>query len=341
VRYAASLDASLLANLIAPPLQKHRRGYPNSVFLDAHGVPHQDQWAFLSTIPRIQRDHLEGIVREAERRGRVLGVNPPPPENDDPMPWTAPPSRRRQEPPIAGDLPQSLELVLGDEIYIARPGLAPGLRNRLLRVAAFQNPEFYKTQAMRLPTYAKPRIIGCAEEHPQHIGLPRGCLEDVRQVLVDLSIRPIIRDERFSGHPLPATFQGELRAEQKVAAEAMLKHDTGVLAATPAFGKTVVAAWLVAQRGVNTLVLVQRRQLLDQWVERLAAFLGLPAKSIGRIGGGRKKPTGASVRCRSTTTPTSMSPCWCECSIAGAAATKPSVTQLSCSRAPFRAGRPT
>jgi superfamily II DNA or RNA helicase/very-short-patch-repair endonuclease len=162
----------------------------------------------------------------------------------------------------------------------------------LLRVAAFQNPEFYKTQAMRLPTYAKPRIIGCAEEHPQHIGLPRGCLEDVREVLIDLNIRPVIRDERFGGYPLEATFRGELRTEQRFAAEAMLKHETGVLAATTAFGKTVVAAWLIAQRGVNTLVLVHRRQLLDQWIERLAAFLDLPTKSIGRIGGGRNKPTG-------------------------------------------------
>ena len=196
------------------------------------------------------------------------------------------------DPPIVGELPRALELILGNEIYIAKDGLAPGLRNRLLRVAAFQNPEFYKTQAMRLPTYAKPRIIGCAEEHPQHISLPRGCLEDVREVLIDLNIRPVIRDERFSGHPLHATFQGELRTEQKLAAEAMLKHETGVLAATTAFGKTVVAAWLIAQRGVNTLVLVHRRQLLDQWIERLATFLDLPTKSVGRIGGGRNKPTG-------------------------------------------------
>ena len=72
----------------------------------------------------------------------------------------------------------------------------------------------------------------------------------------------------------------------------MLAHDTGVLSATTAFGKTVVAAWLIAQRGVSTLVLVHRRQLLEQWVERLSAFLGLPAKDIGRIGGGRRKPTG-------------------------------------------------
>src|SRR5882672_8731032 len=279
-------------NLIALPLQKHRRGDGNSVFLDERGLPHPDQWAFLSTIRRIRRDHLEGVVREAEQRGRVLGVNLPSAEDDDPAPWTAPPSRRRKELPIAGDLPQSLELVLGNEIYIAKAGLAPGLRNRLLRVAAFQNPEFYRAQAMRLPTYDRPRIIGCGEEHPHHIALPRGCLEDVRQVLTDLSIRPVIRDERHSGQRLQVTFQGALRPEQQLAAAAMLKHEAGVLAATTAFGKTVIAAWLIAQRGVNTLVLVHRRQLLDQWVERLSAFLDLPTKSIGRIGGGRSKPTG-------------------------------------------------
>ena len=88
------------------------------------------------------------------------------------------------------------------------------------------------------------------------------------------------------------TFRGELRREQQAAADAMLSHDTGVLAATTAFGKTVVAAWLIAQRGVNTLVLVHRRQLLDQWVERLSTFLGLPAKSIGRVGGGRNRTNG-------------------------------------------------
>jgi len=279
-------------NLIALPLQKHRRGDGNSVFLDDDSVPYRDQWAFLSRIRRIRRGHLEDVVRDAERRGRVIGVNLPLAEDDDPAPWTAPPSRRRKDPLIAGELPPSLELILGNEIYIGKAGLAAGLRNRLLHVAAFQNPEFYKAQAMRLSTYDKPRIIGCAEEHPHYISLPRGCLEDVRQVLTDLSIRPVIRDERDNGQPLHATFHGELRPEQKLAADAMLKHETGVLSATTAFGKTVVAAWLIAQRMVSTLVLVHRRQLLDQWVERLVAFLDVPAKSIGRIGGGRKSPTG-------------------------------------------------
>ena len=189
------------------------------------------------------------------------------------MPWTAPPSRRRKEPPIIGPLPESLELVLADEIYIAKENLPPGLRNRLLRLAAFQNPEFYRAQAMRLPTYDKPRIISCAEDHPKHFALPRGCLDEVQQALQALKIKPVIRDERCCGTPLNVSFCGELRPEQQAAAKAMLGHDTGVLAATTAFGKTVIAAWLIAQRGVNTLVLVHRQQLQEQWIERLSAFL--------------------------------------------------------------------
>ena len=112
------------------------------------------------------------------------------------------------------------------------------------------------------------------------------------RLLTELGVRMAIRDERRDGSPLEVKFQGELRQEQKTAADAMLRHETGVLAATTAFGKTVVAAWLIARRGVNTLVLVHRRQLLDQWVERLSTFLDIPAKSIGRIGGGRNRPTG-------------------------------------------------
>ena len=279
-------------NLIALPLQRGPRDQGNSVFVDDDLVPWADQWAFLASLSKIGRNEVERIVQDAERRGRVLGVRLPPQDEGEDEPWTAPPSRRRREPPIFGELPDSLELVLGNQIYIAKQGLHPGLRNRLLRLAAFQNPEFYKAQAMRLSTYDKPRVIACAEDHPQHIALPRGCLDDVRQALTDLGVRSVIRDERNEGRTIEVAFRGELRREQRAAANAMLSHDIGVLAATTAFGKTVVAAWLIAQRGVNTLVLVHRRQLLDQWVERLSTFLGLPAKSIGRIGGGRTEPTG-------------------------------------------------
>lgn len=275
------------------PLQKQPRTHGNSVFLDERLEPYVDQWKFLASFRRISRTQAEAVVRDAENRGRIIGVRAVlTMEGDDDSPWTAPPSRRRKEPPILEALPESLDLVLGDQIYIAKQNLAPALRNRLFRVAAFQNPEFYRAQAMRLPTYDKPRIIDCAEDHPQHIALPRGCLEDVQALLDRLKIKSVLRDQRFGGSPIAVSFKGELRPEQQIAANAMLAHDTGVLSATTAFGKTVLAAWLIAQRGVNTLVLVHRQQLLEQWVERLSAFLKLPERAIGRIGGGRRKPTG-------------------------------------------------
>ncbi|HVT89497.1 MAG TPA: DEAD/DEAH box helicase family protein [Tepidisphaeraceae bacterium] len=278
-------------NLIALPLQKHARESGNSLFLDQNFVPHADQWAFLSRVRKMFRDKVEEIVRTAESKGRIVSVRLALTDEDDAAPWSRPPSRRRVSLPLVSPLPESMELVLGNEVFIAKEALPPSLRNELVRLAAFQNPEFYKAQAMRLSTYDKPRIIGCAEDHGQHIGLPRGCLDDVRQLLSDLKIKPLIRDERCNGKPIELEFHGELRAEQQAAANAMVAHDIGVLSATTAFGKTVVAAWLIAKRRVNTLVLVHRRQLQQQWVERLASFLNIPPKQIGRVGGGKRKPT--------------------------------------------------
>jgi hypothetical protein len=155
-------------------------------------------------------------------------------------------------------LPKTLELVLGDQIYIAKTQLPPGLRNRLVRLAAFQNPEFYRAQAMRLSTFGKPRVIHCAEDGLKFLALPRGCLRETQDLLTSLGIETPVRDERFMGTPLVVSFHGEFRPEQQLAANAMAAHDYGVLAATTAFGKTVLAAWLIAHRGVNSLVLVHR-----------------------------------------------------------------------------------
>jgi superfamily II DNA or RNA helicase len=191
-----------------------------------------------------------------------------------------------------GPFPERIEVVLGNQVYIAKEGLPPSLINRLIRIAAFQNPEFYKAQAMRLSTFGKPRIIACAEDYPRHLGLPRGCLDEAVALLGSVDVATDVRDERESGQPIEVRFQGELRPDQQAAFEQLAAHDCGVLAATTAFGKTVVAARLIAERGVNTLVLVHRQQLLDQWVERLAQFLDLKPAAIGQIGAGKRKPLG-------------------------------------------------
>ena len=281
-------------NLIALPLQKKPRDAErgNSLFLDENFVAHQDQWAFLSSIRRLSRREVENIVDEAEKRNAILGIRIPVTDEDDDQPWVAPPSRQRKEQPAIGPLPEQIDLVLGNQIYIPKTDLTPSLRNRLVRLAAFQNPEFYQAQAMRLSTFDKPRIISCCEDFPKHLGMPRGCLDELLELFKSLKVKVMLTDQRFVGTPLEFKFHGTLRPEQQQAAEALLQHETGILAASTAFGKTVVAAYLIAQRQVNTLVIVHRCQLLDQWVQALSQFLGVDPKEIGQIGGGKHKATG-------------------------------------------------
>jgi superfamily II DNA or RNA helicase len=279
-------------SLIALPLQRKPREIGNSVFLDEKLIPYLDQWAFLSLLPRMHRYEIETLVDEAVSRGRVVGVRMAVTEEDADEPWKMPPSKRRKEPPIGGSLPEKISMVLSNQVYIPKESLSPPLKNRLIRLAAFQNPEFYKAQAMRLPTFNKPRIICCCEDFSRHIGIPRGCLEEVVELLQSLNIKPEVVDERFSGTQIKLNFHGTLRPDQELAAKTMLNHETGVLSASTAFGKTIVAAYLIAQRNANTLVLVHRRQLLDQWISRLSHFLNLDPKKIGQIGGGKRNPTG-------------------------------------------------
>jgi len=279
-----------LGNLIALPMQKQARANGHTEFLDEHLNPWPDPWAFMAGVKKLAPSWVETLIHHAERKGHVVGVRMVAEDDNAESPWLALPSRAPRIP--SGAFPQTLQLVLGNQVYIPKAALSPSLRNGLLRLAAFQNPEFYKAQALRLPTFDKPRIIACAEDYPEHLALPRGCLDEATELLAAQGLTVAVQDERFSGTPIDVAFSGLLRPDQEAAAAALVAHDTGVLSATTAFGKTVLAAWLIAQRGVNTLVLVHRRQLLEQWVERLSSFLGIPSSQIGRIGGGSRKVTG-------------------------------------------------
>ena len=123
----------------------------------------------------MSHSEVEAVIEHAEKKDELLGIRLPVTDEDDDHPWAAPPSRKRKDQSVIGPLPEQLDLVLGNQIYIPKADLTPSLRNRLIRLAAFQNPEFYQAQGMRLSTFGKPRIIGCCEDFPKHLGLPRGC----------------------------------------------------------------------------------------------------------------------------------------------------------------------
>ena len=275
-------------NLIALPLQKHVRENGFSVFVDAALRPYDDQWAFLASIQPMAPHDIEPTILRATGGTHPLDVTFIDDE-DLATPWKREASTSRK---LGGAVPDALTVTLANLIYFEKSALPQALANRLIRLAAFQNPEFYKAQAMRMSVWDKPRVIGSAENYPQHIALPRGCLDAAQALLKDNGIRCDLRDERCGGERIGVDFVGTLRPDQERAAAAMLQHDAGVLCAPTAFGKTVTAAAIIARRGVNTLVLVHRTELLKQWQERLQTFLGVGKGVVGTIGGGKAKPSG-------------------------------------------------
>jgi len=280
-------------NLIALPLQHGPREKGNSVFVDDQLRPYDDQWAFLSSIKRLAPAEAQALLRKVYPAGDFINIKHSASDYDEASdPWILPPSGQLAAKVITEPLPPSVSIKLGNLIYIEKKDLPDAFLDRLIRLAAFQNPEFYRTQAMRLSTFGKPRVIGCAEDLPHHIALPRGLLQEVLDLFQSHSIAVDVTDHRFSGVPIQVDFHGDRRVSQTEAAKALATCDDGILCAPTAFGKTAVAAQLIAMRKVNTLVLVHRRHLMDQWRERLALFLGLSVKDVGQIGGGKTAQTG-------------------------------------------------
>ncbi len=280
-------------NLIALPLQHGPRALGYSVFIDDQLRPYPDdeQWSYLASLPRIDVATVEQIAREATEQGSVVGIQVATTE-EGPTPWARLPSRKRGPLVISEPLPKVVRAVLAQKLFVDKTRLPSPLINQIKRLGAFQNPEFYKKQSMRLSTATTPRVIACAEDLPQFVALPRGCQGELEAMLRDYGVTVEIEDQRVGGERLPFQFQGKLTSVQQAAADALLAHDIGVLVAPPGVGKTVVGTYLIAARGCSTLVLVHRQPLLDQWLAQLSLFLGLEPKQIGQIGAGKKTGNG-------------------------------------------------
>lgn len=281
-------------NLIALPLQYEARQEGNSVFVDERLEPYEDQWAFLASVARIKSRAAEDIAREATRTGQVIGVRfadaIDPDESTDP--WARPASGRRRPMRIAEPIPHEVRGVLSHRLFIEKKGLPSSVLSELKRLGAFQNPEFYKKQKMRLSTALTPRVIACVEDLPLFLALPRGCATDAERVIADCGGTLSIDDQRSDGTPLEVDFNGKLTQVQSAAAREILAHDIGVFVGPPGIGKTVLGTYLIAKRARNTLILVHRKPLLEQWIAQLAMFLGIPEKGIGQVGGGKRKSNG-------------------------------------------------
>jgi superfamily II DNA or RNA helicase len=275
-------------NLIALPLQHEARQHGNTLFLDEQLELHGDQWAYLDSLPMIEPQRLDDLVADGQRSSRILAVGEQ--SADDAAPWR--PARPLTSRLATATLPETVHATLAQRLYVRRAELPPVLHDALRRLACFSNPKFFELQQLRFSTARTPRVISCFEEAGDFLALPRGCREQMEELLGGLGIELELTDERAEGVDLDARFTGELDAAQAQAAQDMLGHELGVLCAPPGSGKTVIAAQMIAARARSTLVLVHRKPLLEQWRERLGQFLDLDPAALGTIGGGRREPTG-------------------------------------------------
>ncbi|PIR23531.1 MAG: hypothetical protein COV44_02345 [Deltaproteobacteria bacterium CG11_big_fil_rev_8_21_14_0_20_45_16] len=185
-----------------------------------------------------------------------------------------------------------IEIELNDQLYVNTQNLPPNIVASLKRSATFANPEFFKLQQMRFSTWKTPRYIFCGSTNGNQIVLPRGNLDFCKDLGEELGGEVIIHDTRPKFRRKRIKFKGELRTDQKKAVKEMVKHDFGVLVAPPGVGKTVIGCYMIAKRKLSTLVLVHRKPLMDQWIDRIGDFLDIDPKEIGSFGGVRKKPKG-------------------------------------------------
>ena len=269
-------------NLIALPFQGQAQKEGNTLFVDEQLVPYPDQWEFLSTLPKVAPEQLAGLLTMLCHDGDVGALAE---TEEKTAPWQRKRARRQLE---RSDFPLQVTMTLSNLIYLDKAGSSQAALNMLKRLAAFPNPEFRAKQAMRLPVYGTPRILDCGYEDDAYIGLPRGCQDTLMELLEQYDIPVSIEDKRCNGKTIDVAFNGTLRSEQEPAAQALLVEDMGVLSATTAFGKTVIGAYLIGQRKVNTLILVQSSALLEQWRASLEQFLVIhevlpePPKKRGR-----------------------------------------------------------
>lgn len=253
-------------NLVALPLQGQARRKQNSVFVDNDFLVYKDQWAFLYNLKKIQESTIDQLLRlhYQEELGKLS-------MSSESKPWVTPlPQNITQE-----DFHAKVEIIKADKLYIPLKAVSAKVLNHLKRIAAFKNPEFYNKQALRLSTYAIPRIISCFDITNEYLAMPRGCEDATRSFLNDNAVTYTITDKTNHGNKISVSFQGEEREEQLEAINALLPYTNGILHATTAFGKTVTAAAIIARKKVNTLILVHSKALLKQWHDRLTEFLNI------------------------------------------------------------------
>ena len=252
-----------LGNVIALPLQGMALKSGNSAFIDENWNAYEDQLNVLAGTRRLTRQGIEDYLSLWYSTGSISE------DNGTDAPWD------KNSEIEAGSVKGVVRIVLADRIYIDSTGMSNKTKRQLRRMATFSNKQYFQNQAMDMPNYDESRFIYLGSDEGKYIVLPRGLREEILKKFDNAGISYKIEDKRTKGQELNISFRGELRESQIPAVETMLENETGILHATTAFGKTVVCCDMIARRGISTLILVDRADLMNQWIKRLEEFLDI------------------------------------------------------------------
>ena len=253
-----------LGNVIALPLQGMALKSGNSAFVDENWNAYEDQLSVLSGTKRLTRQEIEDCLS-------LWYCSGPDGKDDDidEAPWD------KNSGIEAGSVKGTVHIVLADRIYIDSSGMPNKAKRQLRRMAAVSNRMYFQNQAMDMPNYDESRFIYLGSDEGKYIVLPRGLREELLKKFDQAGVRYRIEDKRTEGRKLNISFMGDLRESQVPAVETMLENETGILHAATAFGKTVVCCDMIARRSLSTLILVDRTDLMNQWLKRLEEFLDI------------------------------------------------------------------
>ena len=275
-------EDSAVGNLSALPLQGKALQDGNSAFIDGNWNAYPNQWETLFNKPRLSQGFLEEKIKEWSNTIDNIAANAA--ESDREKPWN------RMQHFNKNDVEGKLHIVLSNGIYVDNTNLKAAMQNRIRRMAAISNPVFYKNQAIGTSNYDTARWIYLGKDHLSgYIQIPRGLQDELWENIKQADIDYEMEDERQQGRKINVDFKGELRPEQDKALKELIRYDNGILHAATAFGKTVVSSAIIAQKKINTLIILESSALIEQWKEALEKFLnineGLPTyeTKTGRV----------------------------------------------------------
>lgn len=266
--YPSQDEAKEIGNLIALPLQGKALKKGNSAFVDVNWNAYPEQWEHLLQTKKLSKNEVEKYIVKWQAKFW---------EEKTPANYSFVEKRlkpwNRQDNFVPSDVTGKLYLVLADGVYVDALNLKPRLQNQIRCMATFDNPIYYKNRRMGYSNYYNFSTIYMGQDVDGYIKVPRGLLENIITECKKSNIEYKIEDHREKGQPIRASFRGELRMQQDLAAQRLLAYDNGILSAATAFGKTVVCSYLIASRRVNTLILLESTELISQWQEELERFL--------------------------------------------------------------------